>query len=50
MTLPPAPPTRRGSFWSLGNRDLNGWDFGVKLLVWGAVAVGAAVLLYALSS
>jgi hypothetical protein len=49
MNLPSAPPQRRGSFWSLGNRDLNAWDIGVKLLVWGAVLVGALYLAFVLS-
>jgi hypothetical protein len=47
MTLPPAP--QRGSFWRLGNRNLNTWDIGVKLLVWAAVLAGAVYLIYVLS-
>lgn len=36
--LPPAPPSKQpGSFWRLGERDLNVWDIGVKVLVWGSV-------------
>ena len=47
MQLPPPPP--RGSFWRLGDRELNVWDVGVKLLVWGAVLGFGLWLVYALS-
>ena len=49
MTLPPAPPRQRGSFWSLGERKPNTWDIGVKLLVWGAVLAGVVFLIYLFS-
>jgi hypothetical protein len=45
----PAPP-QRGSFWRLGERNLNTWDIGVKLLVWGAVFVGAVYLAWMILS
>jgi hypothetical protein len=44
----PDPPSR-GSFWSLGNRPVTGWDIGVKVLVWSAVAVAAAFFVYLIS-
>ena len=47
MNLP--DPPHRGSFWSLGNRPVGGWDVGVKLLVWGAVLATAIYLAWAIS-
>ena len=48
MEFPKPPEQHRGSFWFYSRRH-DTWDIGVKLLVWIAVFVGAAYVIWLFS-